>query len=74
MGKNTLAGRREIVGQHSSSTCASTQFTNVLELHFKIEFDQHFVQRSTVTIDFKIEDIKLEGSEAYLLKLEKNLS
>ena len=24
--------------------------------------------------DFKIADIKLEGSEAYLLKLEKNLS
>ena len=29
---------------------------------------------STVTIDFKIADIKLESSEAYLLKLEKNLS
>ena len=27
---------------------------------------------STVTIDLKIADIKLESSEAYLLKLEKN--
>ena len=27
---------------------------------------------STVTIDFKIAGIKLESSEAYLLKLEKN--
>ena len=27
-----------------------------------------------MTIDFKLEDIKLESSEAYLLKLEKNLS
>ena len=29
---------------------------------------------STVTIDFKRADIKIESSEAYLLKLEKNLS
>ena len=29
---------------------------------------------STVTIDFKLADIKLESSEAYLPKLEKNLS
>ena len=28
---------------------------------------------SMVTIDFKLADIKLESSEAYLLKLEKNL-
>ena len=28
---------------------------------------------STVTIDLKFADIKLESSEAYLLKLEKNL-
>ena len=28
---------------------------------------------SVVTIDFKLADIKLESSEAYLLKLEKNL-
>ena len=27
---------------------------------------------STVTIDFKIADIKLKSSKAYLLKLEKN--
>ena len=27
-----------------------------------------------VTIDFKLSDIKLEGSNAYLLKLGKNLS
>ena len=29
---------------------------------------------STVTIAFKLADIKLESSEAYLLKLGKNLS
>ena len=29
---------------------------------------------STVTIDFKLAGIKLESSETYLLKLEKNLS
>ena len=29
---------------------------------------------STVTIDFKLADIKLESFEVYLLKLEKNLS
>ena len=29
---------------------------------------------STVTIDFKLADVKLESSEAYLPKLEKNLS
>ena len=27
-----------------------------------------------VTIDFRLKDIKQESSEAYLLKLEKNLS
>ena len=31
-------------------------------------------QISTVTIDFKLADIKLGSSEAFLLKLEKNLS
>ena len=57
LGKNTLADRCKIVRQHSSSICASTQFTNVLELHFKIEFDQHFVQRvlrSRFTLNLKI--------------------
>ena len=51
-------------------------FTNVLALHFKFKVDQLFVQRasSKVTIDFKLADIKLESSEAYVLKLEKNLS
>ena len=29
---------------------------------------------STITIDFKLADTKLESSEAYLPKLEKNLS
>ena len=29
---------------------------------------------STTTIDFKLADIKLEYSDAYLPKLEKNLS
>ena len=48
----------------------------MLALHFKFKVDQLFVQRasSKVTIDFKLADIKLESSEAYLLKLEKNLS
>ena len=36
--------RQEKVRQHSSPICAST-FTNVLALHFKVKFDQHFVQR-----------------------------
>ena len=42
-----------------SSICVAT-FTNVAS--------------STVTINFKPADIKLESSEAYLQKLEKNLS
>ena len=47
----------------------------MLALHFKVKFDQLFVAaRSTVTIDFKVADITLESSKAYLLKLEKNLS
>ena len=29
---------------------------------------------STVNIDFKLADVKLESFEAYLLKLEKNMS
>ena len=47
----------------------------MLALHFKFKVDQLFVQRasSKVTIDFKLADIKLESSEAYVLKLEKNL-
>ena len=31
-------------------------------------------QISTVTIDFKLADTKLDSSEAFLLKLKKNLS
>ena len=44
--------------------------------YFKSKFDQLFVQRVlyTVTIDFKLADMKLESSEAYLLKLEGKLS
>ena len=42
-------------------------------LYFKVKFDQLFIC-AAVTIDFKLRDIKLESSEAYLLKLEKNLS
>ena len=48
---------------------------------FKTTFSQKNVnnldtlrQISTVTIDFKLADIKLGSSEAFLLKLEKNLS
>ena len=48
---------------------------------FKTAFSQKNVnnldtlrQISTVTIDFKLADIKLGSSEAFLLKLEKNLS
>ena len=36
-----------------------------IALHFHVKFDHLFV--STVTIDFKLADIKLESSEAYLL-------
>ena len=72
LGKNTPADRRQSAG--SPSIRAST-FTNVLALHFKVKFDQLFVQRSsTVTIDCKLADIKLESSEVYLPRLEKNLS
>ena len=49
---------------------------HVLVLHFKVKFDQHFVQwvlRSRLTSNLQ-NYIKLESSEAYLLKLEKNLS
>ena len=42
----------------------------MLALHFKVKFDQLFAS-STVTIDFKLADIKLESSGAYLPKLEK---
>ena len=47
----------------------------MLAFHFKVNFDQLFAAaRPTVTIDFKVADITLETSKAYLLKLEKNLS
>ena len=52
---------------------AST-LTNVLALHFKVKFDQLFVQRvlrSRLTLNLQI---KLESSEAYLPKLEKTES
>ena len=45
----------------------------MLTLHFQAKFDQVLfcAASSMVTIDFKLADIKLESSEAYLLKLEK---
>ena len=46
----------------------------MLALHFKVKFDQLFVQQVLRSVDFKLTDIKLESSEAYLPKLEKNLS
>ena len=47
----------------------------MLGFHFKVKFDQLFVQRVLrVTIDFKLADIKLESSEACLLKLGRNLT
>ena len=47
----------------------------MLVFHFKVKFDQLFVQRVLrVTIDFKLADIKLESSEACLLKLGRNLT
>ena len=55
--------------QQFASICAST-FIDVFSLHFEVKFDQLFVQRalrSRLTSN-------LESSEAYLLKLEKNLS
>ena len=61
--------RKEIVRRQLSSICVST-FTNVLALHFKVKFDQlFFIASSTVTIDFKLADIKLESFEAHLPKL-----
>ena len=48
----------------------------MLGLHLKVKFEQLFVSAasSTVTIDFKLADIKLESSEACLLKLGRNLT
>ena len=47
----------------------------MLGFHFKVKFDQLFVQRVLrVTIDFKLADIKLESSEACLLKFGRNLT
>ena len=47
----------------------------MLALHFKVKFDHLSIcaASSTVTIDFKLADIKLESSEAYLPKLEKSV-
>ena len=58
---------------------ADRQFSSIVSvrLHFKVKFDQLFdcAASSTVTTDFKLAEIKLvKGSEAYLLKLEKNPS
>ena len=47
----------------------------MLALHLKVKFDQLFVQRvlrSRLTLNLQIK--KLESSEAYLPKLEKNLT
>ena len=50
----------------------------MLALHFskRLNLSSYTIcaASSTVTIDFKLADIKLESSEAYLLKLDKNLS
>ena len=47
----------------------------MLASHFKVEFDQLIVQRVLRSrLTSKLADIKLESSDAYLLKLEKNLS
>ena len=50
----------------------------MLASHFKVKVDQHFVQRvlrsRLITTSNLQTDIKLESSEAYLLKLGKNLS
>ena len=48
----------------------------MLALLFKVKFNKlaECAASPTVTIDFKLADIKQESSEAYLLKLEKNLS
>ena len=46
----------------------------MFSLHFKVKFDEPwFAASSMVTIDFKLAGLKLESSEAYLLKLKKNL-
>ena len=44
VGKNTLADKTCIVWRQFSSICASA-FTNALSSHFKVKFDQLFVQR-----------------------------
>ena len=64
-----------MVRQQFSPICVST-FTNVLALHFKIKIWPTICAASpTVTIDFKIADTTArESSDAYLLRLEKNLS
>ena len=47
----------------------------MLASHFKVEFDHLILQRVLRSrLTSKLVDIKLESSEAYLLKLEKNLS
>ena len=47
----------------------------MLASHFKVEFDQLIVQRVLRSrLTSKLADIKLESSEAYLLKLEKKIN
>ena len=63
------------LGKDIVAYCRQSVCTLPLFVHFKIKFDKHFVQRvvwSRLTFNFPI--IKLESSEAFLLKLEKNLS
>ena len=73
LSKNTLADRRQSAGSCPALVRQPSQMW--IALHFKVKFDQLFVQRSsTITIDCKLADLKLESSEAYLPRLEKNLS
>ena len=76
LGKNTFTDRRKSAGsfplfvrQLQKTSCVK----KVLALHFKVKFDQLFVQR-VLWSRLKLAGIKLESSEAYLPKLEKNLS
>ena len=45
----------------------------MLALHFEVKFDQHFVSQvqSTVTIDCKLADIKLESSLRLLAEVRE---
>ena len=68
-GKNALADRRQSAGSCPLFVCQLSKMCQRCILRFNLTSYQ-----SMVTIDFKLAEIKLESSGAYLPKLEKNLS